>query len=133
MKDNAARRHLDTHDDTVDNGLTEDLLGPGDGADADAEASVPGPAGASWSDLGDDDDYLAPPTRRGKLTTGLLVALIFLVGILLGAVLSKTLSPAPAPQIVYVLNDSGASCLPRHRRHRAESGLPPHRGNLGAR
>lgn len=102
MTDHAAR----TDDDTVEHGLTEDLLGPKD-PDV-AETAPPPAAGPEWSDLPDDEDYLAPAARRSRLTTALLVALIFLIGVLVGTVLSKTLSPDPAPQIVYVLNDAGS-------------------------
>ena len=100
-------------EDTVEVGLADDLLGPHDEADDETHPSAPAaaaPAPSSGSD--DEEDYLEPPRRRGKLTTGLLVALIFLVGVLAGTVLTKVLAPAPAPQVVYVLNDSGASSIP---------------------
>lgn len=130
MTDHSAR----TRDDTVELNLADDLLGPADEADVDPAGATPSgsrtagttaadptpgdptpadptPADSrsTWPDLPDDEDYLAPAARRGKLTTGLLIALIFLVGVLVGTVLTRTLAPEPAPQIVYVLNDSGSS------------------------
>ena len=99
-----------TQDDAVEPGLAEDLLGPADDAGAGPTAARDSAeSAAGWSDLRDDEDYLAPAARRGKLTTGLLVALIFLAGLLVGTLLTRVLAPAPAPQVVYGLSDSGAS------------------------
>ncbi len=101
--------HARRADDTVEIGLADDLLGPADDAQADPsgstpDASTPAAEPKTWSDLSDDEDYLAPAGRRSRLTTGLFVALIFLVGILVGTVLTRALAPTPAPQIVYVLS-----------------------------
>lgn len=93
-------------DTASDRGLADDLLGSGESS---PEADLPTATPVAVPDVaGDDEDYLQPARKRGKLTTGLIVALIFLLGILVGTVLSKTLSPAPAPQVVYVLNDAGS-------------------------
>ena len=43
------------------------------------------------------------------MTTGLLVALIFALGMLAGVLVGRLLTPTPAPQIVYVLNDAPSS------------------------
>jgi hypothetical protein len=126
--DNAAQTHdAQAQEDTVEFGLADDLLGPAEEADPDPDtdsdtdtdagtdstinsaASTPATPASTWSDQPDEEDYLAPVARRGKLTTALIVALIFIVGILVGTVLYKALAPAPPPQIVYVLNDAGSS------------------------
>ena len=58
----------------------------------------------------EDDDYFEPDgQRRSRVTTGLLVALIFALGVLTGVLVGRLLTPTPAPQVVYVLNDAPSS------------------------
>ena len=61
----------------------------------------------------EDDEYFEPhDQKRSRVTTGLLVALIFALGVLAGLLVGRLLTPAPAPQIVSVLNDAPSSAPP---------------------
>lgn len=96
--------------------LSDDLLTPtesnlhdlADNGNLDATAA-PDPNLAAEA----DDDYVDFSERKhSRFTTGLIVALIFTVGVLCGVLLTRTLSPTPQPQIVYVLNDAHSAPPP---------------------
>lgn len=59
-----------------------------------------------------DEDYLELDQPRSRWTTVLVVALIFAVGVLCGGLLTRAVSPSPAPRIVYVLSDASAAPSP---------------------
>ncbi|HET9649395.1 MAG TPA: hypothetical protein VFP34_14360 [Microlunatus sp.] len=88
-------------DDTVEISLTDQLLSPTEPPSAETRP----PLAEEWTS--DDEDFQPIEGKRSRWTTGLGVALIFMVGVLCGAVLSHVLSPAPAPPTIYVLNDAG--------------------------
>jgi hypothetical protein len=96
-------------DDTVEISLTDRLLTPTapapatEASDAGGATQVDTPAWAA-----DDEDYQPVDRKRNRWTTGLGIALLFVFGMLCGSILTHVLSPAPAPQVVYVLNDAGS-------------------------
>ena len=107
---------------TPSTSLADDLLTPNDTApiagDTDSVADTPPAAVDEPDDSEDrgeaDDDYLDfVDHKRSRVTTGLIIALVFAVGVLFGALITRTLAPAPQPQIVYVLNKAGHSDSPR--------------------
>lgn len=84
----------------------------------------PQAAGASmttWVEPAEDDeDYYEPPKKRSRLTTGLVVALIFLLGMFTGVTVSRLLPSQQRPQVIYLLNNEGsprraAGCHPACR------------------
>lgn len=84
-------------------------LEQGQSAEARTSAGLPSRATDSTGP-DEDDEYFEPhDQRRSRLTTGLLVALIFALGVLTGVLVGRLLTPTPAPQIVYVLDDASAS------------------------
>jgi hypothetical protein len=86
-----------------------DDLERGERADARPSGGLPSPATDSTGP-DEDDDYFEPDgQRRSRVTTGLLVALIFALGVLTGVLVGRLLTPTPAPQVVYVLNDAPSS------------------------
>ncbi len=98
-------------DDTVEISLTDKLLLR---AEPDSNHSTGVPE-ADQVGLADDEEYLEIDHKRSRWTTGLAIALIFVVGIFCGVLLTRALSPTPAPQTVYLLNDgqdSGSSAYP---------------------
>ena len=110
-------------DDTIETRLVDDLLSPtdpetlgppaADGASASTDPTPP------VGDPAVEDEYdLEGTGRRSRVTTGLIIALIFALGVLVGVLVARQLSPAPPPRIVYVLNDSGDSSA------RAPSSVP---------
>ncbi len=99
----------DTVEVTTPPSLADDLL-HGGAADGDAEVVTADPAADPGVADPDDDDYLEPDTRRrSRVTTTLLVALIFALGTLTGVLVGRVLTPAPAPRIIYLLNDAPSS------------------------
>ena len=87
----------------------QDDLERGQRADAPPSGGLPSPATDSTGP-DEDDDYFEPDgQRRSRVTTGLLVALIFALGVLTGVLVGRLLTPTPAPQVVYVLNDAPSS------------------------
>lgn len=107
-------------DDTIeirrDPSLTDDLLHLDDGA-----GSV-----STWVEPAEDDeDYYEPPKKRSRVTTGLVVALIFLLGMFTGVTLSRLLPAQQRPQIVYLLNDDGAPRGPSGMPSGPSAGGPP--------
>lgn len=107
----------DPLDDTVETSyapsLSDDLLAVHDEPAPDATAVAPTAAPPAGEEQDEDDEYFEPQTRRrSRLTTGLLVALIFLLGMLAGVLLGRALASDPAPQVVYVLNDAGSTAAP---------------------
>jgi hypothetical protein len=129
----------DRPDDTVgsrrDTSLADDLLDRDDTSDA-----VRG--GGEWQDElrevepdqdeqdaqrgDDDDDYFEPhPQRRSRVTTGLLVALIFVLGMLCGVLAGRVLTPTRPPQIVYLLGDSTTSTPPSPSASARPTSAPP--------
>lgn len=95
----------ETDDDTVETSLTDELLAH---TEAETEtASEPTASETAWSSE-DDEEFLAPSAKRSRWTTGLVVALIFVLGAFCGVLLGKALSPTPAPQVVYLLGDGSA-------------------------
>ena len=74
----------------------------------------------------DDDDYFEPhPQRRSRVTTGLLVALIFVLGMLCGVLAGRVLTPTRPPQIVYLLGDSTTSTPPSPSASARPTSAPP--------
>ena len=89
---------------TAETSLADDLLTrSGNGTVVDAPTQTAAEPGSGPT--GEDDDYLyTDGHRRSRVTTGLLIALIFVIGVLSGVLLARILTPTPPPQIVYVLN-----------------------------
>lgn len=105
-------------DDTITtptaSSLADDLLSPTDtGTDAETSPATGDEPADSEARGEADDDYLDfGDHRRSRVTTGLIIALIFAVGVLFGALLTRTLTPAPRAQIIYVLSEPGGSDSP---------------------
>lgn len=123
MSDSDGRRPGDLNhhgaDDTIeiqrDPRLADDLLQHGSSDDA----------VAAWVEPAEDDeDYYQPPKKRSRVTTGLVVALIFMVGVLVGVTGGRALPQQRAPHVVYLLNDEGSSA-PGVGPSGAPSGTPP--------
>jgi hypothetical protein len=94
----------------TDRSLADDLLSPDRDATLEDRPDVADAGTASALEPDEEDDYFDPHAqRRGRGTTGLIVALIFALGMLCGVLVGRALMPAPQPQIVYLLNDVGAS------------------------
>ncbi|WP_156821128.1 hypothetical protein [Microlunatus phosphovorus] len=93
----------------------------------------PQAAGASmttWVEPAEDDeDYYEPPKKRSRLTTGLVVALIFLLGMFTGVTVSRLLPSQQRPQVIYLLNNEGSpqasSGMPSGMPTDSPSDLPP--------
>ena len=107
-------------DDTVeirrDPSLVDDLLPPADTTELELEGgeqtagSQPVDRREGLDRQDEDDEYFEPHTqRRSRVTTGLLVALIFALGMLCGVLAGRVLAPPSRPQIVYLLNDANTS------------------------
>ena len=130
-------RDRDGDNDTIeiqrDPSLADDLLrhGSADGsALAESEPVDSIAVGSKAVDLGasgsgprwvepveDDEDYYEPPKKRSRVTTGLVIALIFLLGMFVGVSVSRLLPSQQRPQVVYLLNDDGGA-------PQAPSGMP---------
>ena len=132
-------RDRDGDNDTIeiqrDPSLADDLLrhGSADGsasAESEPVGSIAvdlGPAGSGpkWVEpVEDDEDYYEPPKKRSRLTTGLVIALIFLLGMFVGVSVSRLLPSQQRPQVVYLLNDDGAPQAPSGMPSNSPSGMP---------
>jgi hypothetical protein len=128
----------DRPDDTVgsrrDTSLADDLLDRDDTSEAvrgggerqDELRDVEPNEDEQDARRGDDDDYFEPhPQRRSRVTTGLLVALIFVLGMLCGVLAGRVLTPTRPPQIVYLLGDSTTSTPPFPSASAPPTSAPP--------
>lgn len=103
------------HNDTADYSLADALLSRSetDTLIQSRSETVPPPPGTGAETTASDDDYLDFDThKRNRVTTGLVVCLIFALGVLTGALVALTFAPSQPPATVYVLSETASPSAP---------------------